>query len=119
MIGMLLGAVAGFVTGLVMIRVSAHNPLIGVIWFGANSLVCCAIAAWSVVTAGWPEAAWMTFLAALNAWFAYGCWKRHKRKRTAALAGAKSRARIAVLVRKAREAARPRPVLRPVPGGSV
>jgi hypothetical protein len=53
---------------------------------------------------------------------AFGAWlwwlDRRKRKRAPALAGAKSRARIAALVRKAREAGRPRKVLRPVPGGA-
>src|SRR6266568_4414786 len=44
-------------------------------------------------------------------------WRNRKRKRAAALAGAKSRARIAALVARVREAAKPRRVLRPVPGG--
>ena len=44
---------------------------------------------------------------------------RKRRKKRAALAlGAKSRARVAALVRKAREAVKPKPVLRPVPGGA-
>jgi hypothetical protein len=42
---------------------------------------------------------------------------RRRRKRSPKLAGAKSRARLAALVRKSREAAKPRPVLRPVPSG--
>lgn len=50
---------------------------------------------------------------------AYWWWKRRKRRDRAPRAyGAKSRALIAALVRKAREAAKPRPVLRPVPGGA-
>jgi hypothetical protein len=43
---------------------------------------------------------------------------RRKRKRSAKLAGAKARALVASLVRSMRERAVPRPVLRPVPGGS-
>lgn len=66
----------------------------------------------------------LTPLAALMALFAIWCawdwWrKRKRRKRTSPKAlGAKSRALVAALVRRAREAARPRPVLRPLPGGA-
>ena len=41
---------------------------------------------------------------------------RRRRKRAPKLAGYKGRALLAALVRKAREAVKPRPVLRPVPG---
>jgi thiol:disulfide interchange protein len=44
--------------------------------------------------------------------------RRKKRRRAAALLGAKSRALRDALVRRARQSARPRPVLRPVPGGA-
>lgn len=44
--------------------------------------------------------------------------KRRDRKRALDALGAKSRALRDALVRKARDAARPRPVLRPVPGGA-
>jgi hypothetical protein len=44
-------------------------------------------------------------------------WRRRKRRNVLAALGAKSLARLAALVRRAREAARPRPVLRPQPGG--
>lgn len=44
-------------------------------------------------------------------------WQRRRRDRAPRAYGAKSRALIAALVRKTREAARPRPVLRPVPQG--
>ena len=43
---------------------------------------------------------------------------RRRRRRAPKPAGYKARALIAAIVRKAREAARPRPVLRPVPGGA-
>ena len=46
-------------------------------------------------------------------------WYRRKRRDPAARQfGAKSRARLAALVEKAREAAQPRRVLKPVPGGA-
>lgn len=47
-------------------------------------------------------------------------WRRGRRGRRRAprAYGAKSRALVAVLVAKARDAARPRPVLRPVPGAA-
>lgn len=44
-------------------------------------------------------------------------WWRRKGKRAVQLLGAKSRARRDALVRRARELARPRPVLSPAPGG--
>ena len=44
--------------------------------------------------------------------------RNRKRRKVAALLGAKSRALRDALVRKAREAAKPKPVLRPVPGGA-
>lgn len=64
----------------------------------------------------WLEAAWaaLSLLAALYLW-----WRGRKDlRRITRLAGAKSRALLAALARKAREAARPRPVLRPAPGGA-
>lgn len=46
-------------------------------------------------------------------------WHRQKkRRRAAAVLGAKSKALREALVRRARQAARPRPVLRPAPGGA-
>ena len=46
-------------------------------------------------------------------------WRKRKRRDPAARSlGAKSRARVAALVERAREAAKPRRVLRPVPGGA-
>jgi hypothetical protein len=64
----------------------------------------------------WPLAA---FFALLGIVLAVNWWrKRKRRKRSPKAMGAKSRALLAALVRKAREAARPRPVLRPLPGGA-
>ena len=62
----------------------------------------------------WPENAIGAVQVAVGAWL----WLRGRRKRRRAprAYGAKSRALVAALVAKAREAARPRPVFRPVPG---
>lgn len=43
---------------------------------------------------------------------------RRRKRRVPKLAGAKSRVLLAAVVRTMRERARPRPVLRPVPGGA-
>ena len=59
-------------------------------------------------------AAGNSVLAFLIGWWLLG--PRKKRRSAAALLGAKSRALREALVRRAREVARPRPVLRPVPG---
>ena len=71
----------------------------------------------SLLLAQWGQAA-LNF--ALAAWLAWLLWRgqRKRRKAAAALLGAKSRALKDALVRKAREAAQPRPALRPVPQGA-
>jgi hypothetical protein len=67
------------------------------------------------VAGSWRPAALNGGLALLLAW---DLWRRRRnRKRAPRAYGAKSRARLAALARKAREATRPRPVLRPAPGG--
>jgi hypothetical protein len=59
----------------------------------------------------WLAGCSLSALVALAIWW----WRRKKRRNVAALIGAKSRALRDAIVRKAREVARPRPVLRPVP----
>jgi hypothetical protein len=49
-------------------------------------------------------------VAVLNAWY---WWRRKDRKRAAKALGYKARALVAALVERAREAAQPRPVLKP------
>ncbi len=77
-------------------------------------------AAWNIgvdlYTAQWLPMACSGANLTLAVWLYW----RHRRKRDRAprAYGFKSRARIAALAAKAREAARPRPVLRPVPQGS-
>lgn len=99
---------ASLTTFLVMTVADRGRPLLGVIWFGAIAVTCIAVAAWGLLTADWPVAALNTFLAAINAWVAWRYWNRRKRKRAAALIGEKSRARLAAMARKVREAALPR-----------
>lgn len=66
------------------------------------------------LTAGaWPRAiVYAVICCGIAAWL---WWRRKKRRSVAAMLGAKSRALRDAIVRRAREAARPRPVLRPVP----
>lgn len=60
------------------------------------------------------DMAWLTGSAvSLVIGVAIWWWRRKDRKRAAKLAGAKSRARLAAIVRRAREVAQPRPVLKP------
>jgi hypothetical protein len=66
-----------------------------------------------------PAPAWAPACTSLSVVLAaWRLWRnRRKRDRAPRAFGAKSRARVAALVRKARETAKPRPALRPVPGG--
>jgi hypothetical protein len=87
-----------------------HRPILAA-WAGATALLF-------VIGLVVPDHSWTGFdlgAAAIAAWL---LWRRRKRKRALRELGAKSRARLAALVRKARESAKPRPVLRPVPGGA-
>lgn len=88
--------------------VAAGDLLAGlgeVIWAGAD-----------VVAGAWAEA---IFSAAVGVWLLWHWWRgRRRRDRAPKLAGYKARAAIAALVAKVRESARPRPVLRPQPGGA-
>jgi len=72
------------------------------------------LAAGAAVGRAWPLLAADIVLIIVIAWLL-----RHTRRRKRALRayGAKSRARVAALVRKAREAARPRPARRLAPQG--
>ena len=73
-----------------------------------------------VVLTGAGFGQWLEIVIGL-AQVAIGIWLwrrgRRGRRRAPRAYGAKSRALVAVLVAKARDAARPRPALRPVPGG--
>jgi hypothetical protein len=115
----LLATTAGCVINALVIGAATTRPMIGVLWYASGAVLDVVVAA--LAAAGgvpWWLVAWMGVLAVVNAWMARDYWNRRKRKRAAALAGAKSRARIAALVARARQAARPRRALRPLPGGA-
>jgi len=82
----------------------------------------CAMAGAAQAVIDGASGNWLAFICAvantcIGAWL---YWRNRRRRHRAPYAyGAKSRARVAALVRKAGEAARPRPVLRPVPGGAL
>ncbi len=95
-----------------------RRPLLALWWFGSLTVFDTAMAALALVEARWALAAVFTACALAAAYEWRKHWRNRKRKRAAALAGAKSRARIAALVARVREAAKPRRVLRPVPGGA-
>ena len=72
-----------------------------------------------VAFAGSPDLAWFTGSAVSLAVAVALWWYRRRRRDPAARQfGAKSRALVAALVDRAREAAKPRRVLRPAPGGA-
>jgi hypothetical protein len=73
------------------------------------------LTAWSLLAHQSPLlTAWCAVNGILGFWF---WWRnRRNRKRAPRAYGAKSAALLAALVKRAREAAKPRPVLRPVPG---
>jgi hypothetical protein len=82
-------------------------------WF----CVALAILAYDSFHGDIPGAAAAGASVAVAAWLWWKSSSRGKRKRAAALLGAKSRALRDALVRKAREAGTPRRVLQPVPVG--
>ena len=65
--------------------------------------------------AGWFTGSAVSLVIGLAIWW----WRRKDRKRAAKALGYKSRALLAAVVRRAREAARPRPVLQPQRGGAA
>ena len=75
-------------------------------------------AAAAVARGNWWGAVLDVVLGAVWAWFGWLERKRKRRDPAARQLGAKSRALVAALVEKAREAAQPRRVLKPVPGGA-
>ena len=90
--------------------------LLGIGGYG-NAAGNLAYAASDAIKGDWTDAAFSVALAIFILWFWW--WLRRRRKDRAPLAiGAKTKAARDALVRKAREAAKPRPVLRPAPGGA-
>jgi hypothetical protein len=99
-------------------QVSRRHPLFGAWWYGSWAVICGALFGYDIAAGYWGWVPVMAASALINAWNCWRHWNRRKRRRAPRALGAKSRARIAALVRKARETARPRRVLRPVPGGA-
>ena len=95
-----------------------QSPLFACWWFGSWTVADVALAALNAALGSWGWSAVMAGLAAVNGLLWWQHWNRRRRKHAPRAYGAKSRALIATLVRKAREAAKPRRVLRPVPGGA-
>ena len=90
-------------------------------WSAATPLLAAGWALWAVsyLVSGpfWLAVPSALFAAAV----ALEWWRdrrRRRRKRAPRAYGAKSRALLAALVRRAREATKPRPVLRPAPGAA-
>jgi hypothetical protein len=88
---------------------------------GRRSLACALCAAANLAfgvsnlaSGSWP---WAIASFAVAAWCGWDWWRRNRR-RAPRLIGAKARALIAALVKAMRESLRPRPVLRPLPGGA-
>lgn len=79
-----------------------------------------AAAFWTAVTQALVPDYPAVAIAAGSAVIALAGWwlSRRRKRRSPKLAGAKSRALLAAVVAKLRESLKPRPVLRPVPGGA-
>jgi hypothetical protein len=88
-------------------------------WPAAVFAVACTVSAAVSAVQGDAVSTWLSLtMAVINALGAWFWWKRRKRRRAPRTLGAKSRARLAALVNRAREAARPSPVRRPAVDGA-
>lgn len=99
-------------------RVASRSPLFAVWWYGALTILSVAVSALEMAAGEWGWGLWTAVCAVANGVMWWNSRNRRRRKRAAALIGAKSRAVRDALVRKVRERATPRRVLRPVPGGA-
>jgi hypothetical protein len=95
---------------------ATRHPEFALWWYGIWCGVCIVSCAVALV---FGHVLWLAALlglyAAIFAWEWWRHWRNRKRRGAVARAGAKSRARVAALVRKTRENAKPRPVRQPVP----
>lgn len=96
----------GMVLDTVALRVAATRPLFGACYYGAWTVICTILAALDAAYGRWGWAAFMAAAAIINGIRCRRYWNRRKRRRAPALAGAKSRARVAALVRRVQSAAR-------------
>jgi len=90
-----------------------ERPMFGYLWYGIWMVADVAVAATSLAKHDMASFLILAACAVINGIMWWNFRKRRKKKKAAALAGAKSRARIEKLVRKVREKAQPRPVLKP------
>ena len=112
LIGALLPPATAFVLTLLAKRISIRFSFFAGWWGGsAGPMVA------NMVAGSWGYADWnaTSLGVGIAAWL---LWRHRKRDRAPRAYGAKSRALIAALVTKVREAAKPRSVLRPAPGGA-
>lgn len=84
-------------------------------WAGGWMVYATAMAIGGCIAMAWLDAAGAQLSFAIAAMIFWWLWHRPRRRRVFGLAGAKTRALRDAIVRKARQARKPRPVLRPVP----
>jgi hypothetical protein len=92
---------------------SGKQPMFGYLWYGIWTVADVIVAAVALAQHNMAQTLLLAACAVINGIMWWQFRKRRKRKKAAALAGAKSRARIEALVRKVREKAKPRRVLKP------
>jgi hypothetical protein len=109
LIGVSIGLVGTLVEILMEKRIGARHPAIIAWWYGGWMVTCVAVSAIEFASGqpGWGI--WMAACAAINGYWWWKWHNRRKRKRAMALLGAKSRALIAKLVIRQREAHQPAP----------
>ena len=114
-----------------LLMATAWPPLWGLVW--SRFMRLAGAPQWWHLPGWWAASAGVEVAISLSAglWLPAACaggnllvaavfwwWRRKKRRSVTVLLGEKSRLLRAALVRRMRESARPRPVLRPVPGGA-
>jgi hypothetical protein len=114
----LLACAGGAMVACGLAAVLRRQPKGGLLLFAAGNGT---LAVWGMISgrAEWPVAAANLTVAVIAAWWWWWGRFRRRRQRAPRAYGAKSRARIAALTRRARETARPRPVRRPAPQGGL
>jgi membrane protein implicated in regulation of membrane protease activity len=99
-----LAIAAGIIVGIAGDQMAARRPQFALWWFGTWTVLCTVMSALLAAQHHWRVAALLAGCAAINAFAWWKHWNRRKRKPAGALLGAKSRARIAALVTRQREA---------------
>jgi hypothetical protein len=91
-----------------------HGASSGKSWGWLALADAASVAFWALQRAWWLAALVAAFGVSSSWWH----WRRRRRQKAPRPLGGKSKAARAKLVRSVREAAKPRPVLRPVPQGA-